>query len=415
MGIDTSIYSNVQPVQVNIPSPLAASQQAMSLSQLGMQQMQMQRQMMTQQATQQSYAKNTDPTTGQLNQQGFLSDLGKSGFGQAAQDYSAQFAKANKDAADAQAAKLDAAQKAYTLTGPAFDYMNKLPEDDRAKVYPNVVAQLKAQGVDTSNMDHPYDPALFNQYYGTWQNNKQNLANMLDQANTGKSQAETVKDYAEAAKAQSETYKRPGVSPQTNDPAQLVPNQVPKDHQAAAFNEIDAAENTKRMSGSIMDSFNQAVQDTQGLGRVTSLIKTPRSTQALHQALQPTFKDLEGTVRQAAMDNTFKNVTPNAGDTAADIETKRQALQGYLQSKASAPTARGYGIDLSKFDSTSAYKSPPKNTTPSGGSGFVGTTANAGMPDPRDAQALSALKNMDASSPQAFQLRAILKGKGLLK
>ncbi len=60
------------------------------------------------------------------------------------------------------------------------------------------------------------------------------------------------------------------------------------------------------------------------------------------------------------MDNTFKNVTPVGTDTAADIATKRAALANYLQSKASAPTARAYGIDLSKFGSTSAYQSPQK-------------------------------------------------------
>jgi len=71
--------------------------------------------------------------------------------------------------------------------------------------------------------------------------------------------------------------------------------------------------------------------------------------------MQPTFKDLEGTVRQAAMDNTFKNITPQPGDKDYTVETKRQALLDYLQSKASASTAKGYGIDLHRFESTAPY------------------------------------------------------------
>jgi hypothetical protein len=52
------------------------------------------------------------------------------------------------------------------------------------------------------------------------------------------------------------------------------------------------------------------------------------------------------------MDNTFKNVTPMPGDSEHKIQQKREALMGYLQSKASAPTAKGNGLDLSKFEST---------------------------------------------------------------
>lgn len=138
------------------------------------------------------------------------------------------------------------------------------------------------------------------------------------------------------------------------DPTAFIPHLVPKEHQAAAFKEVERAQDTKKMAGEIMHNFDQAVMDTRGMGRVTSVIKTPRSSLALHQALQPTFKDLEGTVRQAAMDNTFNNVTPSPIDTDKDIATKRQALQQYLQSKSSAPIAKAYGIDLDHFKSTTS-------------------------------------------------------------
>ena len=137
------------------------------------------------------------------------------------------------------------------------------------------------------------------------------------------------------------------------DPAMLVAQKVPKEHQKAVFDEIEAAENTKHMSGQIMEAFEQAVNENTVMKTGAGFLRTPGSVYALHQHLQPTFKDIEGTVRAAAMDNTFKNVTPAPGDFEYKISQKRNMLRQYLKAKASAPTARGYGIDLGKFKSTS--------------------------------------------------------------
>lgn len=150
------------------------------------------------------------------------------------------------------------------------------------------------------------------------------------------------------------------------DPAKLVPYLVPKEHQAKAFAEIEAAENTRKMSTEIMKQFEDAAKANTIARTGAGLLRTPPSVGALHQALQPTFKDLEGTVRQAAMDNTFKNVTPAPGDFADTIQTKREALQEYLKSKLSAPTARGYGIDLGKFQSTAPQEAAPEVKTMNG-------------------------------------------------
>lgn len=161
------------------------------------------------------------------------------------------------------------------------------------------------------------------------------------------------------------------------DPARLVPLLVPKEHQAKAFSEIEAAEDTRKMSGSILQSFEDAAKKNTTLRTGAGLLRTPAEVYALHQSMQPTFKDLEGTVRQAAMDNTFKNITPMPGDADSTINTKRQALKDYLQSKLSAPTARGYGIDLAKFHSTAPAQgySPQQNSmegkTASGPSGKI--------------------------------------------
>lgn len=146
------------------------------------------------------------------------------------------------------------------------------------------------------------------------------------------------------------------------DPATLVRFRVPEPHQKAVFEEIQRAQDTRHMGGSILKAFDQAVKDNTVMKTGAGIFRTPGSVLALHQAMQPTFKDLEGTVRQAAMDNTFKNITPAPGDMESTIKEKRAALVDYLRSKASAPTAKGFGIDLDKFESTRAPQ--PKSQDP---------------------------------------------------
>lgn len=137
------------------------------------------------------------------------------------------------------------------------------------------------------------------------------------------------------------------------DPSPYVQYVVPKEHQAKVFSEIQAAQNTAKMGDTITKAFEEAARENTAMKTGAGLLRTPGSVYALHQAMQPTFADLEGTVRQAAMDNTFKNITPAPGDSEHKIEQKRQALHEYLKSKASAPTAAGFGIHLDQFPSTS--------------------------------------------------------------
>lgn len=137
-----------------------------------------------------------------------------------------------------------------------------------------------------------------------------------------------------------------------SDPSMFVSHLVPKEHQKAVFDEIQRAQDTKHMGKSILEAFDTAATENTIARTGAGLLRTPGSVYALHQAMQPTFKDLEGTVRQAAMDNTFKNITPMPGDTQHKIDQKREALEQYLQSKAAAPTAKGFGIDLDRFGTT---------------------------------------------------------------
>lgn len=151
------------------------------------------------------------------------------------------------------------------------------------------------------------------------------------------------------------------------DPSKFVQFVVPEKHQEAVFKEIERAQDTRKSADTIMKAFDRATEDNTFVKRAGGLRGDPGSVLALRQALQPTFKDIEGTVRQAAMDNTFENVVPARGDTDARKNEKRAALQAYVQAKSSAPTAKGFGIDLDKFKSTTA--APVAKTVPDGATG----------------------------------------------
>lgn len=134
------------------------------------------------------------------------------------------------------------------------------------------------------------------------------------------------------------------------DPASLVQHLVPAERQQKVFDEIEAAQNTAANAPKILEAFDNAAKNIHAVDFVPGMDNADQK--ALEALMGPTFKDVEGTVRQAAMDNMHKNTNPQFGDNDNTTKTKRAALEGYLRSKESAPTAKGFGVDLSKFKST---------------------------------------------------------------
>lgn len=125
---------------------------------------------------------------------------------------------------------------------------------------------------------------------------------------------------------------------------------VPKELQPKVYDEIAAAQNTTNNSPAIIKAFDNAAKNIHVADFIPGI---PNADQkSLHALLGPTFKDVEGTVRQAAMDNMNENVTPQFGDSSQTLKTKRDTLLHYLHSKSSAPIAKGNGIDLKRFAST---------------------------------------------------------------
>lgn len=190
MPIDASIYQNSQPIPVKLPDPVQSVEGAMKLSQLGMQQMQMAREMRSRADMQDALYRNTDPQTGQFDQTGYLSQLGKINP-MAAQQETGRLAAQNEAVAKAQAAKLDASEKAVGVVYPAFNHlMTQVPEDQRADVYPKLLQQMKAQGVDTSQFMPDYDKQVIGQQWQVMQQHKPILENFLTQSQTAKNLAE---------------------------------------------------------------------------------------------------------------------------------------------------------------------------------------------------------------------------------
>lgn len=140
------------------------------------------------------------------------------------------------------------------------------------------------------------------------------------------------------------------------DPATLVHQLVPKEHQEAVYKEVERAQNTKNSADDILKDFDNAAGSLKsfgGLGRIGAVVHTPRTMAGLEAKLGTTVGDLEGSVRQAAMENVKGSFVPHKDDTDADLAKRRQALVEYLQTKSSAPRFKDYtGADLHQFNST---------------------------------------------------------------
>ncbi len=143
------------------------------------------------------------------------------------------------------------------------------------------------------------------------------------------------------------------------DPASRVQFLVPPERQQKVFDEIDAAQNTAANAPKILQAFDNAAIKIHAVDFIPGMENADQK--AMHALMGPTFKDVEGTVRQAAMDNMNHNTTPQFGDDKNTIQTKRNALIGYLKSKSAAPTAKGFGIDLQQYPSTHFNGAPAKN------------------------------------------------------
>lgn len=463
-GIDASIYGNVTPVPVNIPDQLDIATKAMTLQSIGIQQAQQIRQMQTQRAVQGAYANNTDPTTGDLNRTGFLSDLGKMNP-MAAADYRQQFVQQDKQQAEAQSAQIDGAQKTLSFTVPAMHYLGGMTEDQRAAAYPGVIAQLRASGAPVHSMPDQYDPDHFQQMYQQTDaiggQMKDFLANQQTQADVGKAQAETGKSLAETsevpsqiektkaetAKAKAETILAgPKAAAELN--SNLYGSRSPYSTQQDAYNkEAGPIHNSQVFMNQMLDSYkNKTPQGDAALVLNNFKIRNPgavdvnsidemKTSQSvpdvwknkLSQALNGGFDDPTrdnlirdgisayranvdtlGGIQQKYRDISKQDNLPNSNFTNEPAVEKTNVATTALQNKIGpyVPLAERGGF-------MGGVAGAASKLFGLGGGNSTSTSSQA--PSSQDTAALNWLKSADPSSPKAFSVRAVLKSKGLLQ
>lgn len=162
-------------------------------------------------------------------------------------------------------------------------------------------------------------------------------------------QAEIEKQLAEQKNIQ---VLKSGKLPPSTDPSILVPHLVPKEHQKEVFHEIKQAQDASRVKKEFLKAFDTAGEENTVLRTGGGLLRTPPSIKAMNMLALPLIHDLEGRVNEFEQ-KTVQDNMPKPGDLPTTIARKRQAMDQFLSQKESGPTAKGYGIDLSKFQSTS--------------------------------------------------------------
>lgn len=116
MPLDTSIYQNIRPAQIEAPDPLGSLAKAMSLGNAGLQYKQLQQQAGDQDAIRSALAGNIDPVTGKPNISAATASLYKSNP-TAGLAFEAQRAQADKAAADAKHESLKVQRQDLALLG----------------------------------------------------------------------------------------------------------------------------------------------------------------------------------------------------------------------------------------------------------------------------------------------------------
>lgn len=134
-------------------------------------------------------------------------------------------------------------------------------------------------------------------------------------------------------------------------PEMAVEALVPKEHQKDVFNEIGKAQNAQQNEKFIMDNFDKANKQNTVLKTGAGMLRTPDSIISMQNMLLPLIKDNEGRVNEFEFETT-KQMMPQPGDSEQKVSAKRAALQHFIEQKKAAPTAKGYGLDLSRLQST---------------------------------------------------------------
>lgn len=250
---------------------------------------------------------------------------------------------------------------------PALNFMNQQIERDIAaqkesrdkKV--NLLGALERQYGDSIVAENMFratrSETLANQIAQSAAKSKDPMAQARAKMAIGQLQAQSQGYVQQAAlldAAKAANGGGSGISPE-----KLVPGLVPKEHQKDVFGEIKGAENAAKSKVNIMDAFDRANSENTILKTGAGFLRTPASVSEMEALFLPLIKDQEGRVNEFEL-NTLRNLEPKPGDFPSKVQSKRRALENFIQGKSATPTANAYGIDLDKFNSSNQSGMSPQ-------------------------------------------------------
>jgi hypothetical protein len=442
MGIDSSIYSNVQPVQQ--PNVADSMQKALTLSNLGLQNSNAQ--ISNQQAqynydsqiqARQAYQDSLDEN-GNLNRSQYLSKLGSINPSMALQA-NQQLNSMDKAQADTTAAKMAALHQTASIAAPNYSYLLKQSDEDAAKAYPNMIHQMAQQGVDISNLPPTWNRDAIQRASDVANQYKEQMDNALTAANTSSKQAETAKTYNEIGVNNDKLAQ--------NLKDDLDPNKARAGNLAKSQAVVNASERLNQIFKQFPDYNIPKAQQTEAVSAFGAILNGGSAPlQSQLEELVPKsakgdvtsvgawlFNDPMGQNQQKFMSLLHDSVERERDLASEQVKTAQvQRLPAHDLFRQRNPELyssilSGYGIKPENVQNGKYVPSeeeddsdaPQKTLASSGKSSDLFPSANAGQKNSgisaQDAQAMQWLKSADASDPVAFKVRTKLRGKGLVK
>lgn len=331
MGLDTGIYQNIRQVDPNsIPEAYSTG---MKLSQLAIQNDKLKQDQADQMALRSSVANNVG-ADGKINQAAALSDL--RGNPNAMMQLQKHFIETNKSTADAQSAQAEAQKKILDMAMPAFNYLMKLPPDQRSKEYGPVVKSMIEKGypadhIQTDQNGMPvYDDETFKRAAGA-------ILNSEAYANYNKTVTDTdinqQKAPLERAKIAAETNRDQAQANYTaNERTAAIGDKKDKE-QGKAYSELINHLETFRGNRAAQQASQDVYSANKTLAMVANKDPNTLTTQDLSLLASEMAKIATGGVPG---EHGVQQLMPN------NLNTKLAEMQSFLMSKPSDANAAEY-------------------------------------------------------------------------
>jgi hypothetical protein len=406
MALDPSIYGTLRPQEY--ASPLDSVSKAYTLKHLALQSAAQDRANQTQEAIQSAYKNNMNPD-GTLNRAGALSQLVKENAAGAIQ-LQEHFNKSDKESAEAQTARAKALHDTVSAGLPFLHQALKMPDELAAQAWPQHVQQMQEAGLSTKNLPQAWNRAAVQANFDRGSEYKEALENKLMSGNIAKQPLEREKLGLENAKLRGE------IGGEKQQFANLPVENQEQIKKLADKNATKAGISTQ-IDATVKMLKDPQINSDQKLMQARQMIKVLNSVEGQDAVGAEEAKRLAGLLEYHVWPN-MTNPGPMFGrapieDFTTQAELSSRGLKDAMQTNqgiiGQLKTGKPLQVDVPQVGEIVAKKQA--------GEGGLVKPAFAGTPKitPQDAQALQWVKDpKNASSPEAFQIRAKLKAKGVL-